>query len=225
MNINRTLACIIGLLILTTFSAQAHNKVVVIPMGADGKIIGTEIKSLPYSASSPGFYYLASNLSTSTGGITVAANDVTIDFMGFRVTGPGKGAGGGYEGVTIDGVDNVEIRNGSVNSFPGHGIRGASVNNVATRILGMRIYDIGVNGISLSGFGHIVDGCTVFRSNFFGISSGGGAVVINNVVYQNGLHGISVNHSLVKNNTSYGNVGQNIIQTSPNNTIVDNYAP
>ena len=53
----------------------------------------TPISSLPYIITQPGSYYLTSDLTMTTdvNGITVDANHVTIDLMGFSLIGPGQG--------------------------------------------------------------------------------------------------------------------------------------
>ena len=60
---------------------------------AGGGKAGTQITSVPYTINSPGLYCLAGNLdfsSTSGTAILVNASDVTLDLMGFSLTGPGK---------------------------------------------------------------------------------------------------------------------------------------
>ncbi|MBU4448351.1 MAG: hypothetical protein KKD99_07175, partial [Proteobacteria bacterium] len=54
--------------------------------------VGTKITSVPYTISSPGFYYLGGNLTYSGTGsaISVDADNVTLDLMGFSLTGAGK---------------------------------------------------------------------------------------------------------------------------------------
>ena len=60
---------------------------------------------------------LAGNLtySGSTNAITVSADDVTLDLMGFSLTN--SGAKGSTYGINLSGRTNVEIRNGTVRGF------------------------------------------------------------------------------------------------------------
>jgi hypothetical protein len=54
----------------------------------------TPISSLPYKITAPGSYYLTANL-TATGngaGITISANNVTLDLNGFALIGGGSGS-------------------------------------------------------------------------------------------------------------------------------------
>lgn len=56
-----------------------------------GRMTGKEITSLPYTISSPGFYYITKDLTTTTHGhgIHIQADNVTIDLMGFSLIGQG----------------------------------------------------------------------------------------------------------------------------------------
>ena len=84
---------------------------------AGGSGVGTRITSVPYEIKNPGFYYLSGNLtySGSTNAITVSADDVTLDLMGFSLTN--SGAPGTTNGIHMSGRSNVEIRNGTVRGF------------------------------------------------------------------------------------------------------------
>src|SRR5437762_3077985 len=46
----------------------------------------TPISSAPFTISAPGSYYLTTNLTGGTG-ITISANEVNLDLMGFRLVG------------------------------------------------------------------------------------------------------------------------------------------
>ena len=77
--------------VLTVTPAPADFYVV----GAGGRL-GTAITTVPVAITSPGLYYLSNNLTssgTSNNAITVDVDDVTIDLMGFCLTGPGKDIG------------------------------------------------------------------------------------------------------------------------------------
>jgi hypothetical protein len=84
-----------------------------------------------------GSYYFAENVVSTGDGIIVDADNVTIDLMGFTLMGPGPGTSRGI--VTLPGVENVEIRNGSVTRF---GAVGIDVYGDGIGIRNMRVYDI-----------------------------------------------------------------------------------
>ena len=49
----------------------------------------TPISSLPYTIKVPGSYYLTGNLASTTNGIFIDASQVTLDLMGFTLSGDG----------------------------------------------------------------------------------------------------------------------------------------
>jgi parallel beta-helix repeat protein len=111
------------------------------PPGSTGKNV---ITSLPFTISQPGSYVLNGNLTGVSGqdGITVSANNVTIDLQGFQLN---SGPSNGY---AITGIPtnptNVTVRNGTITGWPGQAIRlsdRAAVDNVS----------ISGNGNSLGG--------------------------------------------------------------------------
>lgn len=176
----------------------------------------------------PGSYYLEGNLGVTAGkhGIEIAANSVTIDLNGFRISSAGSGSGL-YCGIIststqlLGGMTSITIRNGSVVGFQDAGVRlgvltqldrakGGLIENLA-----LRSNNIGVvagDGFALS---HVVaennsntgisvyDGCSlthcVSRSNEqSGFASGGGAVFADCSATGNGAtgFGLSVRASL-----------------------------
>jgi hypothetical protein len=76
----------------------------------------TPITSLPFTISSPGKYILQSDLTAASGdGISVGASYVRIDMGGFTITStalPNSAAG-----IKVDGVHDVEVKNGAINGF------------------------------------------------------------------------------------------------------------
>jgi hypothetical protein len=84
----------------------------------------TPISSAPYTISQPGSYYLTTNLTSGEHGIIIATNGVTLDLMGFTITGDG----GRYDyGIFLDGATNnlieqVVVKNGIVRNF-GNGLQ------------------------------------------------------------------------------------------------------
>ncbi len=73
--------------------------------------------------SAPGSYYLTGNVTGASGmhGISIRADDVTLDLNGFALTGV---AGGASRGVNVPAVQkNVCVRNGTVRGWPDGGVR------------------------------------------------------------------------------------------------------
>ncbi len=71
---------------------------------------------LPFTISQPGSYVLTKTLSAGSGnGITIDANDVTLDLNGFALLGPGNASSGINDAGIIR--TNVTIRNGSIRGW------------------------------------------------------------------------------------------------------------
>ncbi|MEL7472148.1 MAG: hypothetical protein AAGK04_02440 [Planctomycetota bacterium] len=77
----------------------------------------TAIESLPFTITQPGSYYLTGDLSSAGNGIIVNASDVTIDLMGFTITGSDPTQFSGIEQVFPFGNKNLTVRNGTVRNF------------------------------------------------------------------------------------------------------------
>lgn len=77
----------------------------------------TPISETPYIITEPGSYYLTGNLTNSYLGIRVVTNNVTLDLMGFTLTGDSSGAGIDLNGSTNGVIKNVTVRNGMVRNF------------------------------------------------------------------------------------------------------------
>jgi hypothetical protein len=192
------------ILVLTVTPATADFYVI-----AGGGRLGTAITSVPFPITSPGLYYLTNNL-TSSGtnnyAITVDADDVTIDLNGFCLTGPGKGSGMNNSGIVVmDPRTNVEIRNGSIKAFGYGGI--VSQNNcTAIRVVGVRVRDIGLNGIFLTGSGNLAMDCAVMNAGGNGIDVGISSLVKGSQLVGNFGYGIRVaSGSAAVGNTAVGN--------------------
>ncbi|MFZ5453192.1 MAG: right-handed parallel beta-helix repeat-containing protein [Thermodesulfobacteriota bacterium] len=142
---------------------------------------GTRITSLPYTISAPGAYYLSGNLSYSGGnGITIASDNVTLDLMGYSITGPG----GINTGIYMNGRKNVEIRNGTVSGWQD------GIYEESSTAMGHRIINIQAEGNSwgvyLDGHGHLIKGCQ---------ATGGASAIIGLFIYAHGtIAGCQVNN-------------------------------
>src|SRR6202030_3369869 len=89
----------------------------------------TQISSLPYKITAQGCYYLTANLtaSGSTSGITISANNVTLDLNGFALVGGGSG---NVTGINVPAAQqNILIRNGTVRGWTNGGINASNATN------------------------------------------------------------------------------------------------
>ena len=163
-------------------------------------IAGTEIKSLPYTIPSSGFYFITRDLTSTGDGITVEADNVTIDLMGFSLIGSDVG-----DGIDMDGRANVEVRNGTVKGFGYNGVREQSSNGKSHRIIGLKVHGNGATGILLYGSGHLIKDCTASDNDYVGIYAGKGCAVIGNITCFNNVGMCFTEHCLVDGNTAYGN--------------------
>lgn len=157
----------------------------------------TPISSLPYIISTPGSYFLTRSLLASTGsGITVSANDVTIDLMGFTLAGTALTT---TDGILSSGaVRSITIENGNVNDWGGNGI------NLVSATL------IGIDGVNLT------------QNGVTGMDVGANARVTNCsvVTYNPGVVAIRVGGSSVVSDCSTQGYGTGIA-TSANSTVED----
>jgi hypothetical protein len=189
------LACV-WIILLSGNLAWAEFYVISAPSG-----VGTRISSLPYTITKPGFYYLANDLTSTGNGITINKDNVTIDLMGFSLVGSGTGS---LHGININGHSNVEIRNGTVRSFPGDGIRSVLGGSSKTRIINMRLQGNGSRGIHLLNGCQLIQNCNISGNGSCGISlfANVGCMITGNVVCNNGSDGIYATghgHSLIGN--------------------------
>lgn len=184
---------------------------------------------LPLTITEPNSYYLAENINftdDANNAITIEANDVTIDLMGYTLKGPGSGTG---YGIYMNGRSNMEIRNGTVRNFGSHGIYEPDwENGKGHRVISVRAVSNVDSGIYISGPGLLVKDCTAggngrdgiyapdarctmtgntcYNNGRYGISAGTGSTVIGNIAYGNTSWGIFLGaYCLVDQNTAYGN--------------------
>lgn len=191
------------------------------------KLPGTPITSLPFTVDECGSYFLTDCLTGVSGqhGITIQADDVTLDLNGFTLTG----VPGSLGGVTAVGpLENVSVQNGTVRGWGGTGLDLQSSN--ASRADGVRSFGNGGSGITI-GDGGLVTGCSTFNNGLDGILAGIGCLVVdcvaagnlatgvnggqNAMVHTcvttlNGLDGIAVFDGHVAESTSKGNGGSDL---------------
>ena len=142
----------------------------------------TPISSAPYTISSPGSYYLTTNLVGTSGnnGITISSSHVVLDMEGFALTG----VPGSLSGIPIGATcTNVTVRNGSISGWGGAGVNSA-------------------------GQGVLLEQLHASGNTSYGLATASGSIVDCTTVY-NGYIGISALNSTVRgclsvNNSSYG---------------------
>jgi hypothetical protein len=151
-------------------------------VGAEGVYVqaggvGTKITSLPFIINNPGFYYFGGNLSINLTGsnaaITVNANNVTLDLMGFGLTNTQNPSGYDAFGIRMDGRDSVEIRNGTIVGFT-EGVWESSASGADHRLINLRLNTCS-DAIYLRGSNHLVKDCTA-SNNVYGIWINGGTI-------------------------------------------------
>lgn len=146
----------------------------------------------PVTITEPGSYRLAGNLTVTSAvsAIEVNADDVTLDLAGFLIDGTGTG----QYGIRFDGLQNVEIRNGTVREFTKVGVRGTGVGTRGHRVTHIRAEDNGQEGIFLNGSeaGFYVAHCA---------ATGNGTSVTSSGMF---VTGGTVVHSTADNNSGNG---------------------
>jgi len=218
----KLVAMVLALVVLHLFSISAKSQ--------DEPRI--PISSVPIKITSPGSYYLTGDLTLTVpdqNAIEVDVNNVTIDLMGFNLTGPGSGSG---RGIDLGMRSNVEIRNGTVYNFGGEGIYSSQFFDIETfdsffgdghRVIDVRAVANHGGGIVLNGWNHLARGCLALKNRIYGIYMGGAAKAMCNIANYNWMGGLVVGPgSTVLENTVSGNGFDGIVIwcgcTAVNNT-------
>ena len=79
----------------------------------------TPISSLPYRITNSGSYYVVSNLHSTGHGIVIETNGVSVDLMGFSLTGDGGYLDKGINvvGATNAPIEDLVIKGGRISGF------------------------------------------------------------------------------------------------------------
>ncbi len=182
----------------------------------------TPISSVPYTISQSGSYYFTTNLTSSTLGVVIVTNNVTLDLMGFTLSGDGGSSDFGIvlSGTTNRTIQNVMVRNGIVRNF-GIGILAMNTQDSRfERLCSESHYHYGIDLDGSSGLcnGNRIAHCT-FSDNHEGIyldgSAGGqcdGNTISRCTVRSNETYGIHL----------YGESGQCDGNTITDCTVSDN---
>jgi parallel beta-helix repeat protein len=178
----------------------------------------TPISSLPYTISASGSYYLTKNLAAAggTAGITVSADNVTIDLCGFALTSDGSGS---VAGINVPSTQtNLCVRNGTVSGWHNDCIEAFNAYYSVFENLSLR-GSTNSNGLK-AGVSSTVKSCTATFNSSFGIGVNGGSTVLGCVCDSNG-NGIDASRgSIVLDCTCSGSSGSGI-STADSCTIVN----
>ena len=168
---------------------------------------GTIISNLPITISQPGFYYLIHHLTNTLvngDGITIDANEVTLDLNGYALYG-GKISGiASDDGIFVFGSQtNITIRNGSVVGWDGDGIN--ALNADFSIFENLHVSQNDGDGL-VADFNAVIWQCTAFSNGFDGLEGDDGTVILHSSAGQNGDNGIQTSEgSLVANCASFDN--------------------
>ena len=214
---------VLSTLVLLTATAWAQGPLS--PPGAPGQTMKslaqieprTPIESLPYTISTPGSYYLAGNLTGVSGndGIVIQADNVSVDLMGFTLSG----TSGAQSGIRVWGAyAGIAIRNGFIRGWPYSGVDGATANRGVYEKLD--VSENGANGLS-AGTLAVVRDCNASANVMRGINAGQGSRVESCQALTNawGIYAaddVEIKGCQAENNTSVGILAQNNGQVTGN---------
>jgi hypothetical protein len=137
----------------------------------------TPISSLPFTITQPGSYYLKGNL-TGTGsqnGITISADNVTLDLMGFSL----NGVASSLVGVTSTGTrKNITIVNGVIQGWGSNGLKFDSSGGTGCILERLIASGNGSVGIFCNIPGTIFRRCSSSANTGDGFNAGTGALIM-----------------------------------------------
>jgi len=146
---------------------------------------------MPFTINESGSYYFTGNIvhaDSATHAVTISADNVTLDLMGFTLTGSGKNSGN-RSGIYAANRSYVSIKNGKIKSFGLSGISIGSILNVGGGSISInRIMssDNGGSGIALFVTSSRIENCFVQSNGDSGINTSGSSTIKNNVSTDNG---------------------------------------
>jgi hypothetical protein len=146
----------------------------------------TPISAAPFIITNAGSYYLTTNLTATSNGITISTNNVTLDLNGFTISSTASPASG--TAVILNGVrQNITIRNGHIRGTTTYGggvftnggfldgVTQVSASSANIRISDLSVIGMGDDGINLlvtSTPTFVVERCTVAVCAGIGIFAG-----------------------------------------------------
>lgn len=144
----------------------------------------TIITNLPYTITQSGSYYLVTNLTAASGvtGITINADNVTVDLNGFELVGTGPFANGIW--ATPAFRTNIVVRNGTVRGWGGNGLALVNANNC--QVSDLRVLNCTGYGIEIRQSA-IIRGVTASKNVAAGIFAAAGSVIVGCTASDNGV--------------------------------------
>jgi parallel beta-helix repeat protein len=195
-----------------------------LPCAAQATCVEVNNVNTPGDASSvfvisqPGSYCLGSNVVGVAGknGITINADNVTLDLVGFGVLGVGSS----LNGIVINNHFHIVIRNGSISGWGNHGLDGT--NGALARIEDLRADANGGNGLVINS-GSQVNNCVAAQNGGVGIAVSNNVLVTGCVSSLNGGHGFGLGTACtIKSCLAFGNKGAGIAPGGVNYmTVID----
>jgi hypothetical protein len=189
--------------------------------GGDGR---TELSQsmMPITLSQPGSYVLTEDLAgpADSVGISITADDVTLDLNGFALVGNDSGAP--RDGILASGQRwNIAIRNGVIRNWRRDGLDLASASNSVLSAL--QIEDCAHHGIIVGGASMVID-CELRNNGLDGIDAAEGCVLARIASRSNGGDGIDAeSFSLVVDATTRENDTQGI-ESGSGGAVLDSTA-
>ncbi len=161
-----------------------------------------EIDQLPFTVAVSGSYYLGRDLTGVAGsnGITIAADNVTLDLGGFSLFG----VAGSLDGVAVPAAQaNLSIHGGTVRGWGVDGVDCTLATNCA--LANLQASSNAGHGLRI-GIGGLVSKCTARENILDGVNTGAGVTVLDCTMDDNGDDGISAGVGCtVRSCTAYSN--------------------
>ncbi len=158
------------------------------------------ISGLPYLITNAGSYYVTANLTGVAGanGITIAANDVSLDLNGFAIIGVSNSLDGIRIGPTgSDAYTNIAIFNGTVRNWDQYGVNAFTFYAYNSRFERLQVSNNKSTGLAC-GNGAVVSHCVALTNGGYGLN-GVSSLFESCVATQNGNEGIQAGSSRVSN--------------------------
>ncbi len=185
--------------------------------------------------SQPGSYFLVSDTFTTKNGISVQADDVTIDLQGYTLR-----SNAGNTGIFCAPGTSLTVRNGVISNFK-FGITAASV--TGGNVESVLVEQCTVEGLNLGegfstlnctiqtsnsamivGAGSLVARCVIQNNSGIGLQIGSDSMVCKSLFRNNASHGVSgIGQTRIEDCGMHGNSGSGIRMTGAGNAVRANH--